>query len=170
MRKLIKQTCEIINQKLEGIFLPPKTTEEWKKIKNDFYRLWQMPNCCGALDGKHIYVFKPRNSGSKYFNYKKTFSVVLMAICDAQYKFIMVDIGAYGSSSDGGVFSASAFGKSWLNNDAALQIPLDEQLPGTTIKTPLALVADEAFPLRSNILRPYGGKSLTYKQRIFNYR
>jgi len=48
------------------------------------------------------------NSGSLYFNYKKTFSIILA--CDHNYKFILIDVGAYGSNSDG-VLSRSEFGK-----------------------------------------------------------
>ena len=78
--------------------------QDWNKIEQKFNTKWNFPNCIGALDGKHIAIVAPWNSGSLYFNYKGTFSLALMALVDADYKFIYVDIGDYGSNADGSVF------------------------------------------------------------------
>lgn len=115
-------------------------------------------------------MFAPQCTGSTYFNYKKTFSIVLMALVDADYKFICIDVGGYGSTCDSTVFKNSGFGRKFLSDDPSLNIPQDAALPMQSIKLPFVIVADEAFPLKRNILRPYPGKNLSDMQRHFNYR
>jgi len=149
--------------------MPQPTEERWKQIANDFWTNWNFPNCIGALDGKHVTIQAPPNSGSNFFNYKKTFSVVLLALVDAQYNFIAVDVGAYGKNSDGGILAHSNLGKSLENG--SLNIPKDEFLPGTTISAPYVILGDEAFPLKTYLMRPYPGKQLDDSlKRIYNYR
>jgi len=49
-------TCAAIWNKLSPTELPQPTEEEWKKKGEEFYSLWQFPNCIGAIDGKHIEI------------------------------------------------------------------------------------------------------------------
>ena len=109
----------------------------------------------------------PVNSGSSFFNYKGTHSIVLLAVCDAHYRFTLVDIGDNGHHSDGGVLTTSDFGQALENG--ALSIPSDRPLTGTTRPNlPYVFVDDKAFPLKMNMLRPYPGKNLPEPEAIFN--
>ncbi|XP_066596893.1 uncharacterized protein [Prorops nasuta] len=149
--------------------MPPPKEKDWINISKDFWNLWNFPNCIGALDGKHIVIQAPPNSGSEYFNYKKTFSVVLLALVDAHCRFICVDIGAFSKNSDGGILAHSAMGKALENGN--LNVPKDAPLPGITTYAPYVIVADEAFPLKRYLLRPYPGRQLdSDSKRIYNYR
>ena len=79
------------------------------------FEKWNFPHCLGSVDGKHITLQKPKNAGSLFFNYKQRESIVLMAVCDAQYKFLVIDVGQPGSCSDGGVWEAFQFGRALEN-------------------------------------------------------
>ncbi|XP_064479238.1 uncharacterized protein LOC135392458 [Ornithodoros turicata] len=106
--KIINETCEAIWNGLQGQYLAfPSTTEEWRQIASEMETRWQFPNCIGSIDGKHIVIECPAKSGSQNYNYKGTFSVVLLAVCDAQYRFTYVDMGHLGGESDAGTFARS---------------------------------------------------------------
>jgi len=168
--RIVVETCEAIWNKLSTDYIPEPTSDDWKANANDFCTKWNFPNCLGSIDGKHIRINQPQHSGSMYYNYKHFFSINLFAISDANYKFIAVDIGAYGRESDGGVLRNSVFFKKLQQNQ--LNIPEDVELPNTNIKAPYTFIGDEAFPLLTNLLRPYPGKQLLndQKKKIFNYR
>ncbi|KAL2089227.1 hypothetical protein ACEWY4_016126 [Coilia grayii] len=147
--------------------MPFSKGEKWRAIAEDFAMICGFPNCVGAIDGKHIVIQAPANSGSMYYNFKGSYSIVLLAMVDARYRFLMVDVGAYGKSSDGGTLSLSAFSRALRNN--TLGLPSDKPLPGTDRAMPYVFVVDEAFPLRANMMRPYPGLNLASEQRVFNY-
>lgn len=91
-----------------------------------------------------------------------------MAVVNANYEFIMVDVGTNGRVSDGGVLENSTFGKKLKNN--TLNIPKPAYLTGSNRKLPYFFVGDDAFPLRQNLLKPYSQTGLTTEKRIYNYR
>ena len=137
--------CTALRDALASIHMPVLSAVEWQTIADDFFARWNFRNCIGAIDGKHIMIQCPSNSGSLFFNYKSYFSIVLLAVALADYRFVMVDIGAYGSSNDTGVLNNTALFKCLMNKK--LGIPPSKQLPNDTKEThvPHVLLGDEAF-------------------------
>uniref|UniRef100_A0A6P7HI19 Uncharacterized protein LOC114349058 n=1 Tax=Diabrotica virgifera virgifera TaxID=50390 RepID=A0A6P7HI19_DIAVI len=125
---IINEVCEAIRKRLQPIYLSEPTTEIWQKSADDFLNMWQFPNCIGSLDGKHVTIKCPGKTGSNHFCYLKKFSIVLMAIVDANYKFICIDVGGYGKNSDGGIFENSNMGQRF--EAGLMNVPEDKNLPG----------------------------------------
>nr|CAI5858375.1 unnamed protein product [Callosobruchus analis] len=152
---LIPEVCWAIYESLKTQIKIPDGEDEWKIIENGFNTRWNFPSCYGAIDGKHVNIKAPPKSGSEFYNYKKTNSIVLMAIADHNYCFTYIDVGANGSASDGGVFK----------NSSIYRRLEDGLLPMDGI-----IVGDAAFPLKSYLLKPYPGSQLSTSEKIFNYR
>ena len=95
---------------------------------------------------------------------------MLLALSDANNRFIYADIGAYGRSSDGGIYANSSLKKAM--DRGQLDIPSDNTLANGNDLGPMpyVMVGDEAFPLTKHIMRPYGGNNLDRDKQIFNYR
>jgi hypothetical protein len=110
----------------------------------------------------------PAYSGSYYYNYKRTFRIVLLAVVDAEYKFLYVDVGCNGRVSDGGVFSSCSLHHA-LDIGTA-ELPPAIPLPGWTQPFPYFFVADYAFAMRNYIMEPYPFKDEPARNRLFNYQ
>ncbi|OWR53839.1 putative nuclease HARBI1 like protein [Danaus plexippus plexippus] len=91
-----------------------------------------------------------------------------MAIVDSNYYYIFIDVGSYSKECDSNIFKETQFWKKLVDN--TLNIPSPCSIINTNYILPYVLVADEAFALHANVLRPYGGNELTKEQKIFNYR
>ena len=167
---IIPETCQAIFSALSETYLkPPETPAEWLKIADEFQATWNLPHVIGALDGKHVRIRCPHNSGTLYHNYKGFFSLVLLACCDAKYCFTLFDIGQYGSNNDSGVLLNSDMGKRFAAN--LMNLPEPDTLPGCAYDPlPYFLVGDEIFPLKEWLMRPYPGSGLTLERSIYNYR
>ena len=167
--EIVKETCDIIYKGLVDKYMPiPKSEQDWIEIANEYNLKWNFPYCVGAIDGKHVVIQAPPSSGSQYFNYKGSHSIVLLAVVNANYEFVLIDVGGFGRNSDGGILANSNFGKA-LENDE-LHMPKSCKLARNFGETPCVIVGDEAFPLKPYLMRPYPGRSLPDNKKIFNYR
>lgn len=95
--RIVYETAEaIINEYADEVMKCPTTPDEWMSIGDRFSSRWNFLHTLGAIDGKHIAIRCPPNAGSLYYNYKGFHSIILLALVDADYKFLYVDIGANG--------------------------------------------------------------------------
>lgn len=150
------------------VFQTPSSVSEWKAIARDFREKWHFPHCMGAIDGKHVVIQPPPKSGSMFHNYRGRFSVILMAVVDANLNFIYATAGTQGRVADAGVFAHSDLKEAM--DTGRLDFPPPETLPGTDVLIPYMLVGDDAYPLRPDLMKPYPFRNMVPEQRIFNYR
>ena len=108
-----------------------------------------------------------KKSGSEYFNYKGYFSLVLLALVDAEYKFLFVNVGASGSSFDAQIFNRSKL-KRRIENRALGPSP--EPLGSGGPDLHYFQLGGNAFALMLWLVKPYSRQQLTREERIANYR
>ena len=169
-KQMIPEVCEVLCEVLIPLCLRFPTVEELRIIADGFTNQLDFPNCIGAVDGRHCRIKKPPNSGSLFYNYKKFFSIVLMACCDANKRFIWANIGDFGefiilivdlyplnivfrsfysfagSNNDAGIFRHCDLGNALANGQ--INFPTEQFLPGSDILCPFYLIGDGGFPLK----------------------
>lgn len=99
-------------------------------------------------------------------------------MCDADYNFTYINVGANGSNADSAIFKKSQL-YARLEKET-LGVPDPQELPiicaseanpsNVRPKLPFVIVGDEAFGLSSHVMRPYARDNLSCKQKIFSYR
>ena len=109
----------------------------------------ECPNAVGALNGKHIAIKKPKKSGSEYF------------------KFLWVNVGASGSSSDAQILNRSKLRR--IENDT-LGLPPPKPLGPGGPNLHYFLLGDDAFAQIPWLVKPYNRRQLTREERKANYR
>lgn len=167
---IIQEVSEAIIKELASEVMV-LSEENWIRVANEFNFKWQLPNCVGAFDGKHIHIKKPYNAGSQFFNYKRFHSVVLMVAADANYKFLSIDVGGLGSEGDGQMFNRIKIGRMAKEDDPELHLPPDAPVGNWYL--PYYFIGDDAFPIMKRMMKPYSPtrtQPLTEEQEIYNYR
>jgi len=90
---IVSDTLKVIWEVLKDKYMQVPNREQYTAIAQRFETLWNLRNCIGAIDGKHVKFEKLANSGSSNFNYKLYHSTVLLVCCDADGLFTMIETG-----------------------------------------------------------------------------
>jgi len=117
-------------------------------VAKGFEEKWDFVNCGVTVDGKHVRVLSPRNTGAKFFNYEGFYSLVLIALVDSNFEFLYVDVGKNGRISDGGVIEETTFYRKL--NEESLNIPNNNE---TKKNLNFVFLGDEAFACSNRIHR-----------------
>ena len=146
----------------------PTLPEDWLLIESVFRWRWNFPHALGALDGRHIPIRCPQGGGSLFRNCKGFHSIVLVALVNGDYKFLWVDMGAAGSTSDAQIFKHTDLRHKI--EDGSIGFPNSESLGIGGPKVSFFILGDDAFPLKLWLMRPYSNRSMDLKETVFNYR
>ncbi|KAL2095378.1 hypothetical protein ACEWY4_010097 [Coilia grayii] len=136
--RVVREVAAAIWQVLGAEFMPAPSREDCLSVAEGFRERWNVPNCVGSIDGKHVIIQAPDSSCSLYFR--------------------VVDVGGYGRTSDGGTLYNSAFGEGL--RDGTLDLPEDAAIRGAEQRRrmPLSrarLVVECAFGILSSQWRMY---------------
>ncbi|XP_052744680.1 uncharacterized protein LOC128199399 [Bicyclus anynana] len=167
---IVHEVCDALIDVLRDYVKIPSSEEEWLTIAREFETKWNFPHAIAAMDGKHVILQSPINSGNDFDCYKLFPSIVLFALVDANYKFLYVDVGSKGRISDGGVFKNTNLYKKLEKRELNIPPPEILQIPYETA-VPYFILADKAFALDEYTMKPYEGTpNRGSMERIFNYR
>jgi hypothetical protein len=113
---------------------------------------------------------KPDNAGSQWFCHKLRHALVLMALVDSTYKFLWIDVGSFGSNNDAFIFNSCNLCNRMEEN--SLNVPEQTRLPDSNISYPFYFVGDDAFALRTWLMKPLkrGDQQLSENENEANYR
>ena len=91
----------------------------------------------------------------------------MLALLDGQYKFRWVDAGTAGSCSDAQIFNASQLKRI---EDGRIGFPSPAPITQGGRDVPCFILADDAFALKTWLMKLYGRRMLTREERIANYK
>ena len=135
----------------------------------DMEEIWQFPCCWSAVDGCHISIKCPdggAEAAKEYHNFKNFYSIVMMGLVDAKYRFVWASVGFPGNSHDSMILQTTQLWKDITENNIIPSIA--KNIEGVEVG-PL-IVADSAFPCTTSIMKPYTCATLTPEEKNFNYR
>ena len=112
--KIVIEVCNAIIENLWADAVDrhfPKSVDDFRNKLQEMECEWQYKYAFAAIDGWHCPIKCPAGvteSMKQYYNFKNFYSVVLLALVDAHYRFIWASIGARGNTH---IFKVHRFGK-----------------------------------------------------------
>ena len=169
---IVREVAKAIIENLWEEFVEakfPHSKDTLNEKMKEMEQEWQFPFAYSAIDGCHIPIKCPpggQESCKEFHNFKNFYSIVLMGMVDAKYRFIWASAGWPGNSHDAIIFQATNLYTKLAEGTAFPPIAHHEN--GVSI--PPLILGDSAFPFKPWLLKPYTNATLMPEQSYFNYR
>uniref|UniRef100_A0A182K674 DDE Tnp4 domain-containing protein n=1 Tax=Anopheles christyi TaxID=43041 RepID=A0A182K674_9DIPT len=170
IRNIVPVVCGCLIKALRHYVMFPSSEAGWLQVSEEFEKRWQFPHAIGVIDARHVKIRKPSDTGYDYRNYKSFYSIVLLAIVEANANFMYVCVGGKGSLPDGGMFRNASFRSKFERSELNVPQPalLDERHGD---KIPYMLLGDTSFAFTEYCIRPFDGYiKPNSPEAKFNYR
>ncbi|KAK3101308.1 hypothetical protein FSP39_002583 [Pinctada imbricata] len=153
VKRITRKVSEALNDLKHQMIIWPvggkiiETADKFKAIVG-------FPGVIGSVDGTHIMIPRPSDHSGAYLNRKKSYSIVLQGVCDADLCFTDVYVGWPGSVHDARVYQNSSLASRMQN------MPNEYHLLG-----------DGAYPLSGSLLTPFRDfGNLTRDEKTYNWK
>ena len=92
-----------------------------------------------------------------------------MALVDADYKFLWIDVGSDGSSNNASIYNGSELREGLESPNNIFNLHEEKSLPGDDVPVPYYIVGDNAFGINKRLMNPCAIRNMEHHERIFNY-
>ena len=154
IEKFVPEVCDAIARAYrDQVMHCPTLPEDWLLVESVFRQRWNFSHALGARVGRHIPIRCPQGGGSLFRNCKGFHSIVLLALVDGDSRFLWVDMGAAGSTSDDQVLKHTNL-RHKIEDDS-VSFPDSESHGIGGPKVNVFILGDDTFPLKLWLMRPY---------------
>ena len=154
---IVNDTCQAIVKYLMPRFVTMPQGDRLKVVIRGVEARWSFPQVAGVIDGTHIPILRPQESGTDYYNQKGFYSVVMQAVVDFQGIFTDIYIGWPGKVHDARVLVNSDLYRKGCGG--TLLTDWKRTINGVDI--PLLILGDPAYPLLPWLMKAYPEMSTT---------
>lgn len=125
--RIIKAVTDALCEFAAHFIKFPMTLEKQARTKHGFFQIANFPQVLGCIDGTHVNIRRPAGEHPiQYLNRHQVCSINVMAVCDANLKFIDVYANFPGGNGDAHIWRDSALCEAFRNGTIANGLLLGE--------------------------------------------
>ena len=163
---IVNDTCQAIVEYLMPRFVTMPQGDRLKDVIRGFEARWSFPQVAGVIDGTHIPILRPQDSGTDYYNRKGFYSVVMQSVIDFRGIFTDIYIGWPGKVHDARVLVNSDL---YRKGCGGTLLP-DWKRTINGVDIPLLILGDPAYPLLPWLMKAYPEmNTIPADAKHFNY-